>query len=177
MNLLLQDILTSYSLPTIVIAIIVCSASLTLNKFFNRLPKTLRIYIPFLISIVLYYIYDMAFVLHEFAFRSETLYAGIFSGSVSTIISSSITKLLQGKPINTNATIVLIENIMRGYIDQKVLTKTASEIEKLLFDSDQDLRQKNLIALLTEITTELSQMDICNLAKLIIVAVDSIKKQ
>ena len=119
----------------------------------------------------------MAFVLHEFAFRSETLYAGIFSGSVSTIISSSITKLLQGKPINTNATIVLIENIMRGYIDQKVLTKTASEIEKLLFDSDQDLRQKNLIALLTEITTELSQMDICNLAKLIIVAVDSIKKQ
>ena len=79
MNLLLQDILTSYSLPTIIIAVIVCSASLTLNKFFNKLPKTLKVYIPFLISIVLYYIYDMAFVLHEFTFKSETLYAGIFS--------------------------------------------------------------------------------------------------
>ncbi|MBE5737684.1 MAG: hypothetical protein E7348_04715 [Clostridiales bacterium] len=178
MNLLLQDILTSYSLPTIIIAIIVCSASLTLNKFFNRLPKTIKVYIPFLMAIVLYFLYDMIFVINDFTFRSETLYAGIFSGSISAIINSTITKLLQGKPINTNTTILLIEDILRGYIDQKVLSKTASEIENLLlFNTDDDLTQKNIVALLTEITSELSQMDICNLAKLIIVAVSSIKKQ
>ena len=178
MNLLLQDILTSYSLPTIVIAAIVCTASLTLNKFFNNLPKTIKVYIPFLMAIVLYFLYDMIFVIYDFAFRSESLYAGIFSGSLSAVISSSITKLLQGKPINTNATIVLIENILSGHIDQKVLSKTASKIENLMtFNNDDDFVQQNIVAILTEITSELSHIDICNLAKLIIVAVNSIKKQ
>ena len=178
MNLLLQDILTSYSLPTMVIAVIVCTASLTLNKFFNNLPKNITVYIPFLMAIVLYFLYDMIFVIYDFTFRSETLYAGIFSGSLSAIISSTITKLLQGKPINTNATIILIENILRGDVDQKVLSKTASEIENLLLlNNDDDLVLKDIVKILTEITSELSQIDICNLAKLIIVAVNSIKKQ
>ena len=178
MNLLLQDILTSYSLPTVIIALIVCVANLTLNKFFNNLPKTIKVYIPFLVAIVLYYLYDMIFVLHDFIFRSETLYAGIFSGSLSAILNSATTKLLQNKSIDTNTTILLIEEILRGYIDQKILTKTACEIQNLLqFNKSDEFNQESVIALLTNITSELSQMDICNLAKLIVVAVNSIKKQ
>lgn len=177
MDLILKDILTSYSLPTVIIAVIVCAVSLTLNKFFNKIPKFVRVYIPFVVAIILYSVYDMIFVFHNFILTSQTLYAGIFSGSLSTIIYSIVIKVLQGKPINTNSTIILIESILQGYIDQNLLAQTACQIESLfLGEGDDYLREQNIIDTLSNLSQNISHVDICRLAKLIITAVNSIKK-
>lgn len=177
MNNLLHDFLTAYSYPTIIVAVIVCAVSLSLNGLFIKLPKTIRIYIPFIISITLYYAYDMIFILNDFFLRGETLYAGILSGSISLIISSSIRKISQGKPIGLGATVLLIEGILYGYIDESILTKTACEIERAIsLSTNQALTEKQIIKALKSSNKGLSTADICHLVKLILVAVENIKK-
>lgn len=178
MNFILKDILTTYSLPTIIISAIICVVSLTLNKFFSKLPKLLKAYLPFLTAIILYFAYDMVFVVKDFVFREETLYAGIFSGSLGTIICSIIKKFSQGKLTTVDNTLLLIESILEGYIDQNIISSTALEIQALLFlnAGDEGFSEKQVIDAITKASTDISYIDICYLAKLIIAAVKSVKK-
>ncbi len=177
MNFITQDILASYSLPTIIIAIIVLVVSLTLSKFFNKLPKLAKVYFPFFLATLLYFAYDMIFVIEAFTFRTETLYAGVVSGSLSAIICSWIKRIKQGNVTSASSTLVLIEGILQDYLDKSILTKTAYEIENLIsLGSDDTSNEKGIIDTLTSVASNISTIDICHLAKLIIVAVNSIKK-
>lgn len=175
--LILQDILTTYSFPTLIVAVIVCAVTLTINKFFDKLPKLLKVYIPFLLAIIFYTIYEMIFVLHAFDFRIESLYAGLLSGSLSAIISSAINRLNKGKSIGTSATVLLIESILEGYIDTNYITKIAVEIEKeLITKADISLLEENIIKKLKNASSDISAYELSRLAKLILSAVSSIKK-
>ena len=175
--LFLQDFLISFSIPTVIVAIIVCTVSLTLNKFFDKLPKLLRVYIPFLMAIVLYYAYDIIFVIKDFSFRIESLYAGLLSASLSAILSTMIKKIISGKGFVPSATILLIEGILEGYLNQDELTSVAIEIEKdlLLIDDDQQI-ESSIINRLVSKCENLTISEGNRLAKLIISAVKSIDK-
>ncbi len=176
-NLLLQDFLVSYSLPTLIVAIIVCTVSLTLNKFFDKMPKLLKVYLPFLLAILLYFCYDMIFVIKAFSFRHETLCAGILSASLSVILSSSLNKIFQGKPFNVNKTILLIEGILEGYISQTSLTQTAYIIEEILLNCQDVIEQERQVEdLLKQNGDQLIIAEASHLTKLIIEAVSSIKR-
>ena len=120
----------------------------------------------------------MIFVVKDFIFREETLYAGIFSGSLAAVICSIIKKVSQGKLTNVDSTLLLIESILEGYIDQNILSSTALEIQALLFlnAGDESVSEKQVIDAITKASTDISYLDICYLAKLIIAAVKSIKK-
>ena len=173
----LQDFLVSYSLPTLIVAIIVCTVSLTLNKFFDKMPKLLKVYLPFLMAILLYFSYDMIFVLKAFTFRNETLCAGVLSGSLSVIISSSLNKIFQGKPFNVNKTILLIEGILEGYVNQSCLTQTAYVIEQILLTcTDNVEKEKQVENALRENGEQIIEAEVSSLTKLIIEAVSSIKR-
>ncbi len=176
--LFIQDFLTTYSLPTLIVAIIVCTVSLTLNKFFDKLPKLLRAYFPFLLALLLYVVYDMIFVLKFFSFRTESLYAGLVSGSLSAIISSAIKKIAKGKHIDTSTTVMLIESILEGYIAQDTLTSLALDIEKdLSISIEKTLTEEQLVNKISAVTNNISVSEISRLAKLIVCALNSIKKQ
>lgn len=176
-NLLLQDFLVSYSLPTLIVAIIVCTVSLTLNKFFDKMPKLLKVYLPFLLAILLYFCYDMIFVIKAFSFRHETFCAGILSASLSVILSSSLNKIFQGKPFNVNKTILLIEGILEGYISQTSLTQTAYIIEEILLNCQDVIEQERQVEdLLKQNGDQLIIAEASHLTKLIIEAVSSIKR-
>lgn len=176
--LFIQDFLTTYSLPTLIVAIIVCTVSLTLNKFFDKLPKLLKAYFPFLLAVVLYFTYDMLFVIKDFSFRAESFYGGLVSGSVSAIISSTIKKIAKGKHIDTSTTVMLIESILEGYIAQDTLSSLALDIEKdLSISIEKSLTEEQIVNKISAVTNNISVGEITRLAKLIVCALNSIKKQ
>ena len=175
-DLFLQDFLVSYSLPTLIVATIVCTFSLTLNKFFEKMPKLLRVYLPFVLAIILYFAFDMIFVLKTFKFRQETFYAGLLSASLSTIICSSVRKLLQGKALNVSKTALLIEGILQGYINQSCLTQTAYVIEQILLTCQDSVEQEKQVENALKENGDIIESDLKYLAKLIIQAVSSIKR-
>ena len=174
--LLLQDFLVTYSLPTLIVAVIVSAVSLTLNKFFNGAPKLLKAYLPFLLAILLYFLYDILFVEGSFSFKKEVFYGGILSGSLSAIISSALNKILNGKPIGVSATILLIEGILEGYIESHLLTKTATDIELAFSLEDGEKIEQQVIKTITYNCSSLSNSEIIRLSKLIISAVKQVKK-
>ncbi len=176
-DLYLQDFLVSYSLPTLIVAVIVCTVSLTLNKFFDKMPKLLKVYLPFLMAILLYFCYDMIFVLKAFTFRYETFCTGILSASLSIILSSSLSKIFQGKPFSVNKTILLIEGILDGYISQNCLSQTAYVIEEILLNCQDTIEQEKQVEnVLRNNGDESIVAEASHLTKLIIEAVSSIKR-
>lgn len=174
--LFLQDFLVSYSLPTLIVAVIVLAVSLTLNRVFDKLPALIKTYLPFLFAVIIYFLYDCLFVLKDFSFRRETLYAGLLSGSLSAVISSSIRKIKAGKPLGASATVLLIENILQGYIASDRLTQTAIEIESALLDDSNELSsEQQVIDKITYNCPDISNTNVIYLSKLIISAVKNIK--
>ncbi len=174
--LFLQDFFVSYSLPTLAIALIACIVRLILEKSFKKLSKQFLSYIPFLLAILLYFGYDMIFVIHKVSFTKGAFYGGILSGSLSVIFYSSINKISKGKPLGANATILLIEGILNEYVSQDILTKTALEIEKVLSIEDDTVMHQQVVDTLTYNCTNISSADVIHLAKLIITGAKSIKK-
>ena len=174
--LFLQDFFLSYSLPTLAIALVCCSARLILEKFFKKLPKLFVSYIPFILAMLLYFGYDMIFVINKFYFTKGAFYAGILSGSLSAIFYSAVNKIAKGKPLGANATILLIEGILSEYVSQDILTKTALEIEKVLLVEDDMVLEKQVVETLTYNCSSLSSTDILHLAKLIIAGAKSLQK-
>ena len=175
--LFLQDFFLSYSLPTLTVAGIACIVRLIFDKFFSNLPKIIKSYIPFFSAMIFYFAYDMIFVIKQFFFTKSAFYGGILSGSLSTIFYSTIDKICKGKTISaTNATILLIEGLLNGYVAQDLLTKTALEIEKALSIKDGTLIEQQVIDTLTYNCKELSSAEIVHLARLILGAVKSINK-
>ena len=90
--------LTSYSLPTLIIAFLVATLSIIVDKLFKgKLPFFIKNYAPFMLSLVLYFIYDTAFVLKAFVFREDTFISGVLSGSLSLIFSRTYYSLIKGE--------------------------------------------------------------------------------
>ncbi len=174
--LFLQDFLVSYSLPTLIIAFVVCLVRLILNKFFGTLPKLIKSYIPFLLAMILYFVYDVIFVIKQIIITSQTFYGGLISGSLSAIIFSTITKICKGRPVGSNATILLIEGILNDYVTQEALSKTAIEIEQALSSNEGTVLEQQVINTLTYNCLELSSTDIIYLTKLILSTAKTIQK-
>jgi hypothetical protein len=58
--ILLKDFFISYSLPTVIIAICVAVAVLILEKIFKeKLPFSVLNYLPFALSIIVYFVYGL----------------------------------------------------------------------------------------------------------------------
>ena len=174
--LLLQDFLVTYSLPTLIVAVIVSTVSLTLNKFLVNAPKLLKAYLPFLLAVLLYFLYDMIFVEGAFLLNKHAFYGGILSGSLSVIISSALRKISSGKSIGVSATALLIEGILDGYIANHLLTKTALDIELALSIKDGEQKEQQVIDTISYNCSSLSSDQIIRLAKLIISAVKHVNK-
>ena len=77
---------------------------------------------------------------------------------------------------NTTASILIIKSILKGYIDQDVLTKTAQEIDALISTENGLTNHQSIIDALKKACKNLTTVDLGYLARLIISAVNSINK-
>ena len=177
---LLKNFLISYSLPTIIIALVVAIVNLLIRVIFKKkLPLALKNYLPFILSIIIYFAFDMISK-GKFIFDLDALYAGILSGSLSTVIYSAIDKISKGKFIGLSATTLLIESLLKGFIDEQSLTATAKSMENFIAQNQH--LDNGLDNGLKEILNQTSKHNLTNeqvedLVKMIIFSVDSLKKK
>ena len=171
----LKDFFVNYSLPTVIIAFAVAIFSVITNKFLSqKIPSSTRNYLSFLSSIMFYFAYDMIFVKKAFVFSLDAFYAGILSGSLSTIIFTAICRIAQGKTVGFSATCLLIEGIIKGHVEDGALTATALALEKLFNQSSDEpiIEQvKQILAVNSSLTEEETE----GVAKLIVDAVNALK--
>jgi len=81
----------------------------------------------------------MIFVSKAFVFSSDALIAGLLCGSLSTIVKSAIFRISKGKPLPVNATVLLIENLISGYVTDAYATAVSLES---LVDEDKTLEEQ-----------------------------------
>ncbi len=173
----LREFLENYSLPTLIIAVTVAVLSLLYDKFLSsKLPNVIRNFIPFALSIVMYFAYDMIFVVKNFTFSAGTFSAGMLSGSLSVILTSSVYKLKSGKPLSTNATYIVIESLISDYVIADKLGIVVNTLSQITSSQD-DNTQQNVLATLSEnVCGEFNESELKALAVLIIKAVQAIRK-
>ena len=135
----LKDFLEAYSLPSLIIAVIVAVLMAVSDKLLkDRLPTLVKLYAPFVLSVLIYFTYDIIFISGEFSFRSDVFYAGVLSGSLSAVFSGIISSIRRGEPISLNAVLLLIESILCELVPEKSLRKTALNLEKITMESGLD---------------------------------------
>lgn len=174
----LKDFLENYSLPTLTIAVLVSVIVLIYDKFLSaKSPKTIRNFLPFVLAIALYFAYNAIFVCRAFVFSADAFSAGILSGSLSVIITSSFYKIKSGKPIAVNAVAIIIESLIAGYVNDSVLSTTANLIGDIL-DKEPDLALEKVTETITEnSSTPISAIELKSVSSLIIKAVTAIKNR
>ena len=171
----LKEFLADYSLPTLVIALVVTAVSILLDKLSgNKLSMLFKTYLPFVLSIILNFIYDSALVSKQLSFRTDTFYAGLLSGSLSALITGLICKIKRGEPLSASATAVIIESIICGYVDEKILAKVALAIEKLYLEDQQFSEKKTAEIIKKHSNGQLSDQECESLSKLIAEAVNAV---
>ena len=177
---LIKDFFKSFSLPTLIIAVFVSAISILCDKFVgNKINSTIKHYGAFALSVILYFLYDVVFVLHSFSYRSESLYAGILAGSLSTIISCAITRIIQGKTIRVSATALLIERLIKDFVCEDRLCQVVNMIENIILSSnDENAWEEQVKELLTAHSTEnVDKTQINDIAVLLINSVNSLKNE
>ena len=173
----LKEFFTVYSLPTVIVAAITALTVILCDLFIKGLPGIIKSLAPFVLSFILYFAYDMIFVLHAFCFRYEALYAAFLSSSLSAIIIAAVNKIKRGEPLPTSAVVLLIESLLAEYVNKNNLATTAKNIEAIIEEKDQDqaLIVERVACEIKGSATELNQSQATFAARIIIEAVDALK--
>lgn len=179
MDVLYKNFLTTYSLPTVFIALAVGIFSFLCKKTkLDKISPTVKNYFCFFLTIIVYFAYDMIFVSKAFVFNEDAFYAGIVSGSLSKIISATLKRITDGKQSSLNALKLLIEELICEIADENLLSATALSIEKLFANEmDNDKLKEQIINILAANAAKpFTLYEYESMAVLIIQAVKSINK-
>ena len=174
--ILLKNFFADYSLPTVIIALTVGVGCFFANKFLkNKIPQFVLLVAPFALSIIFYFAYDMIFVSKAFVFSSDALIAGLLCGSLSTIVKSAVLRISKGKPLPVSATVLLIENIISGYVTDAY--QTAVSLENLINEDKALEEQCDAIANVIKLNADknISEDELTVITTLIIQAVKTLK--
>ena len=168
--------LSSYSLPTLIIALSVAVLSIIADYLFKgRLPFFITNYAPFALSLLLYFIYDTAFVLKCFILREDTLISVILSGSLSLIFTRAYYSVKGGKALKSPM-LTVIEELLIGVVKDDLLSATALAVESLIINSSDENDCQEIALLIAKIIEEnsldgMSETDLVALSTLILNAV------
>ena len=182
----LSEFFSFYSLPSVIIAFSIAGICAIIDKFFlKNVRYNIRAYLPFLLGILLYALYDVIFIGSNPVFNEMTVSAGLMAGSLSSIIFAVIKKIVTGKGVKSaiSPLALLIESIILPLVSENKLESAVFAIEKLLRDlSDDDGESKQRVT--EEIATVISrhsnenttEADCINSAKLIVTGKSNLGK-
>ena len=175
----IKDFFADYSLPILVIALCVGVVKFFLDKFLlDKIPKIILSYCSFILCTLSYLAYDMIFVTKVFALTRQSLYLGLLCGSLSVIVCTTIRKIVSGKSLNLSQTVLLIEGLINGFVNESYLTATALKLDKILSQnhSEEILTNNVTNTLKDNAHSHFSDDDLMRLAILIIRSVNALKK-
>lgn len=178
---LLEDFFTSYSLATVLIATVSSVISLVINYLFkDKLHRIISAFLPFILAVICYFIYEFIIISEQFLLSEKYFYAAVMCGSLSTVITSIINKIKSGKPLSLSPTLLLIEGLLSEFVDQKVLSSTAIEIEQMINEHIEDetisLRDK-ILSKIKKVSPNLTVTEARFAATVLIEAVKTLKDQ
>lgn len=178
---LLEDFFTSYSLATVLIATVSSVISLVINYLFkDKLHRIISAFLPFILAVICYFIYEFIIISEQFLLSEKYFYAAVMCGSLSTVITSIINKIKSGKPLSLSPTLLLIEGLLSEFVDQKVLSSTAIEIEQMINGHIEDetisLRDK-ILGKIKKVSPNLTVTEARFAATVLIEAVKTLKDQ
>lgn len=179
----LTDFFAVYSLPSVIIAIIIAIICILVDKLFlKKIYYGIRAYLPFVLGIIFYILYDLIFNGISPKINELSVSAGLVSGSLSSVFFSLIRRIVTGKGALNVASplILLIENVIFPIVPEQKLKSAILEIERLLNGITEDEKETvNAIAnVILEHSTENTTEDECLLiAKVIVVGKSNLKKQ
>lgn len=178
---LLEDFFTSYSLATVLIATVSSVISLVINYLFkDKLHRIISAFLPFILAVICYFIYEFIIISEQFLLSEKYFYAAVMCGSLSTVITSIINKIRSGKPLSLSPTLLLIESLLSEFVDQKVLSSTAIEIEQMINEHIEDetisLRDK-ILGKIKKVSPNLTVTEARFAATVLIEAVKTLKDQ
>lgn len=176
----IEKFFSSYGLSTIVIAAICFGISLALSKLVaSKFPILIKSQMPFLLSLIIQFAYDMIFVSKAFVFTEEAFAAGILSGSLAVIAIASINKIKRGEYIGLSATAILIEGLLDGIVPETCLAATAIALESIVTEAKEEQEKDDLINDIVDVLklnseTTLSDNELKGIAEMILQTVYSI---
>ena len=182
-----QNLLTfleRYSLPTIIIAVVVAIASLLSDKLLTeKVSIRIRSYVPIGLGIFLNFLYTSIFVNQSLSFNEEVIYSGFLSGSLSGIFFSILRKIFSGEKISPKSVVLAIESIIKDcFTDDAICQQTATKIDELLekafaeenFDED-ELANKIATQIKSNSIPKITEEEILHLTLLIIKTVKALR--
>lgn len=175
--LFILDVITSYSLPTLIIAAIVAAISIVANLIFkDKIPTGLKINAPFFGAMVLCFIYDMVFVVNDFTFREETLTFGLVGGSLSVVLIRTVGSIFRGETLPADTILVLIEGIIEEVVSPTALKASSIKIKDVIDKAITTEEQRTEIIEILFVNTDkdISREQLENVTTLILNAVSAL---
>ena len=147
----LIDFLKNYSQDAIIVAILVAITSAIIDRFLTTKQKLyIKIFTPFILGIMFYFLYDVV-VNHVVNFTYNIAYAGILCGSLSSGIYAFCFRLLNGKSTKIDKTTLMIEGLIKDFVNKEFITQSALLIKKEFESTD---TKDNVINKIKEIITK-----------------------
>ncbi len=128
----LQAIFYGYSAQAVIIALISSIIYKIIDKLCkDKLPTSLKIYMPVLFSLLLNCAYEMIFVTKSFSLSADFINKCLLCCSFSSILGASLDRLIKKKPILSSQKL-LIEGIVKQFIKPECLDNTINLIDDIM---------------------------------------------
>lgn len=180
-----SDFFSYYSLPSIVIAVIIAVTCFILDKFvFKKSSHSIKNFLPFLMGIFLYIMYDLIFIGTTPIFSAETLSMGLVCASLSLVFFSIVKRISEHKSLSVlslSPVALLIESIISTIVKDAFLSETVSDIENLLSSNDEGDDDEKTLKAIAEIIYSKSHESILEnecfeIARMVLESVKNLKK-
>ena len=168
------EVFDGYSLPIIIISLIISALTLVIEKFFaKKIPIAILSYIPFLLGVGIYLGYFLIF--ESTTIKEEVIYQGLLCGALSTVYVVLIENLLRGN-FSSNLPLLTFQNSLKKVVGKEKLLESSKRVY-LLFEEplEEEILKGEIIAILKEYSVN-TEEDLAVIASVVIQAVNSLKK-
>lgn len=165
-----------YGIPSFIIGLSVAVIYAVADKLIKEKKGVIKGYLPFITGIALNFLYGIIIFGLKETFNLDTVYYGIISGSMGTVIFTLFKKIKSGK-ISKDELRLIIEEILLGILRPEQALTVSLEIKKLL---EEDFSEVELLSKIEQTvkdfsSQEISKEDLTSLVELIKKAKKTIK--
>ena len=174
----LQLFLGSIDLLTAIVAVCVCVIMTILKKVLkDKLKTSISVYLPTVLAIVIHFILKTITDGIYSSLSITTVYNGLISGSVSTVISVAITRFISGKPFSTPK-IMIIEGILKEIINKEHIQSATEEILLVIEEDDDEFTKTRKVSeiIFNYTNLEMGDEQLKTLSVFIVNSISQIKK-